>query len=352
MDKERAKAFMSTMVDTLNSGSLALMMSIGHRTGLFDQMAGMGEVTSSELAHAAQLDERYVREWLAAMTSGGVVDYDATSERFELPVEHERLVTRAGGPLNLASTMQTIALLASVEDDVVDAFRTGAGVPYDRYRGFQSWMAEESAARFDSALLDVIIPAIPGATEALTNGATLADLGCGSGHAIALLARAFPKSTFVGIDFSTEGLATAQQHADEACLTNVTFLNVDAAALDLVETFDYVTSFDAIHDQAQPHTVLENIHRSLVDDGTYLCVEPKAHSALIDNMEEPAAAYQYTISTMHCMSVSIAGGGEGLGTAWGSNRIAEALETAGFVDLAPVEVRPDRANSYVLCKKR
>ena len=310
MDKERAKAFMSTMIDTLNSGSLALMMSIGHRTGLFDEMAGMGWVTSVELANHCSLDERYVREWLAALASGGIVDYDVATERFELPVEHQKLLTRAGGPLNLASKMQTIALLAAVEDDVIGAFQTGDGVPYSRYPGFQAWMAQESAARFDAALLDIIIPSLPGATEALTSGATLADLGCGSGHAILMLANAFPDSTFVGIDFSSTGLNTARAHAAEANLTNVEFIEADAAELDIDARFDFVTSFDAIHDQAKPDTVLANIYRSLVPGGTYLCVEPAAHSALADNMIEPAAAFQYTISTMHCMSVSIAGGGE------------------------------------------
>ena len=352
MDNERAKAFMSTMVDTLNSGSLALMMSIGHRTGLFDQLAGMGFVTSVELANAASLDERHVREWLAAMASGGVVDYDASSERFELPVEHQRLVTRAGGPLNLASTMQTIGLLAAVEDDVVESFRTGSGVPYSRYPDFQAWMAEQSAARFDAALLDVILPSIPGATEALTGGATLADIGCGSGHAIILMAKAFPNSSFVGIDFADDGLAVARERSEDAGLENVEFLNIDAAELDIAERFDFVTSFDAIHDQAQPDRVLENIYSSLVANGTYLCVEPAAHSALADNMTELVAPYQYTISTMHCMSVSLAGGGEGLGTAWGADHIAQALDTAGFSDLQTIEVKPDRTNSYVVCHKR
>ena len=352
MDKERAKAFMSTMVDTLNSGSLALMMSIGHRTGLFDQMAGMGYVSSVDLAATASLDERHVREWLAAMASGGIVDYDPASERFELPVEHQRLVTREGGPLNLASKMQTIALLGSVEDDVVESFETGSGVPYSRYPRFQSWMAEESAARFDAALLDVIIPSIPDAVDALTAGATFGDIGCGSGHAVLLLAEAFPNSTFVGIDFSDDGLEAARLSAEAIGVNNVEFIGIDAAALDIDQRFDFVTTFDAIHDQAQPDAVLSNIHRSLKPGGRYLCVEPTAHSALSDNMTEPVAAYQYTMSTMHCMAVSIAGGGEGLGTAWGADRIHAALDRAGFENLETVEVKPDRTNSYVICEKR
>ncbi len=351
MDDKRAKAFMSTMIDTLNAGSIALMISIGHRTGLFDVMAGVDWVTSIELAQAAELDERYVREWLAAMASAGIVDYDADGESFSLPEEHQTLLTRAGGPLNMASQMQTIAHLGAVEDDVVEAFRTGAGVSYSQYPSFQTWMAEQSAARFDAALLDLIIPSIPGATDALTAGATLADVGCGAGHAMLMLAEAFPKSSFTGFDFSGDGLAAARAAAAERGLDNVEFIGIDAAAIDLREQFDFITTFDAIHDQAYPAKVLLNINRALVPGGKYLCVEPKAHTALVDNMTEPIAPYQYTISTMHCMSVSIAGGGEGLGTAWGADLTIEYLLAAGFADIDTFEVRPDRTNTYFLSTK-
>ena len=351
MDKERAKAFMSTMIDTINAGSIAMMMSIGHRTGLFDVMAGKGHVTSVQLAKAAQLDERYVREWLAAMASGGIVDYDARAETFELPIEHQTLVTRAGGQMNLAANMQNISLLGSVEDDVVEAFITGAGVPYSRYPGFQGLMAEVSAARFDASLVDEIIPLIPGAVDTLNKGASLADIGCGSGHAVLLLAKAFPNSTFVGIDFSDDGLEAARLSADRIGLSNVTFIGIDARKLDFEDVYDFVTSFDAIHDQSHPAEVLENIQRALVPGGYYLCAEPRAHTRLEDNMAEPMAPYQYTISTMHCMSVSIAGGGEGLGTCWGATMTGEYLEAAGLTHLETIDIKADRSNTYFLSQK-
>jgi len=342
---------MGTMIGVLNGGALSMMCSIGHRTGLFDALAPMGAATSAQLAAETGLNERYVLEWLSAMTSGGIVDYEPTNHTFELPEEHRALVTRSGGPLNLANAMQNIALLGQVEDDVIEAFRTGEGVPYSKYPGFQSLMAEESAARFDAGLVDQTIPNIPDAVEDLTAGARLADVGCGSGHAVLLLAKAFPNSSFVGFDFSDEGLSTARDNAAAAGLDNVEFVAVDAAALDRPDEFDLVTTFDAIHDQAQPATVLENIHRALKPGGRYLCVEPKASSALADNMHEPMATFQYTVSTMHCMSVSIAGGGEGLGTAWGTERTIEFLETAGFTDIEVVETAADRTNSHFVCRK-
>lgn len=351
MDKVRAKAFMGSMIGILNNGAISMMLSVGHRTGLFDTMAGLGPVTSVDLAEAAGLDERYVREWLAAMSSGGIVDYSPDGETFELPAEHQALVTRAGGPLNLAAQMQYISLLGQVEDDVVESFTTGEGVPYSRYPDFQKLMAEDSKARFDAALLDVIVPAIPGARDMLSAGCRVADIGCGSGHALIMLAEAYPASSFVGFDFSDDGLRTARDAAASQGLTNLEFVAVDAAAIDRPVEFDIITTFDAIHDQAQPAKVLSNIHNALVGGGIYLCVEPKAHSALADNMHEPVAAFQYTISTMHCMSVSIAGGGEGLGTAWGTELTTEFLETAGFGDIETAEVKPDRANTYFVCRK-
>lgn len=351
MDKAKAKEFMGTMLGILNGGSLAIMISVGHRTGLFDAMAPLGAVTSEQLADAASLDERYVREWLAALTAGGIVEFDSDAQTYALPAEHEKLVTRAGGPLNVASTMQYIALMGQVEDDVVEAFTTGAGVPYSRYPAFQSLMAEESAARFDAGLMAEVLPSIDGLVDRLESGIDVADVGCGSGHALVLMANAFPNSSFVGYDFSDEALTTARTAAADAGLSNLTFIAADAAEIDATDTYDFITTFDAIHDQAYPDTVLSNISQALRADGAYLCVEPKAASALEDNLDDPMSPYLYTVSTMHCMSVSIAGGGEGLGTAWGTERIIEYLADAGFPTVDTHEHRSDRANTHFVCRK-
>ena len=351
MDKERAKAFMGTMVGILNGGSLALMISIGHRTGLFDTMAPMGSVTSEELAEAANLNERYVREWLAAMTAGNIVEFDPEAQTYLIPDEHKMLLTRAGGPLNIASTTQYIALLGQVEDDVVKAFETGEGVPYARYPAFQGLMAEESTARFDAGLLKETLPSIEGLVERLEAGIDVADIGCGSGYALQLMAEAFPNSSFTGYDFSDEALETARENTAAAGLTNLNFVAVDAAQIADADAFDLITSFDAIHDQAQPATVLANIEGALRSDGVYLCVEPKAATALEDNLGEPIAPYLYTISTMHCMSVSIAGGGEGLGAAWGTEATLEHLAAAGFGNVEAQDRRSDRTNTHFVCRK-
>ena len=216
IDAQRTEQFAERMMGVLNDASLALMLSVGHRTGLLDTMADAPPGTSAEIATAAGLQERYVREWLGAMTVGGVVTFDPTTGCYELPAAHAASLTRAAGPGNLAGTMQFVSLLAGVESDITECFREGGGVPYSAYHEFHRLMAEDSAAVNDAALLDTIVPLVPGLTERLTAGIDVADVGCGSGHALNLLATAFPASRFVGFDFSEEAIAAGRREAESA----------------------------------------------------------------------------------------------------------------------------------------
>jgi hypothetical protein len=180
-DAERAEAFAGRMLETLNSGAVAVMISVGHRTGLFDALAEIDTATSQELADAASLDERYVREWLGAMTTGRIVEYEPATEKYRLPAEHASWLTRAASPDNLAVTAQWIPTLASVEEDIVRCFREGGGVPYERFDRFHEVMAEESNQTVLSVLFTHILPLISGADERLQAGISALDLGCGRG---------------------------------------------------------------------------------------------------------------------------------------------------------------------------
>ncbi|MEL7207959.1 MAG: class I SAM-dependent methyltransferase [Actinomycetota bacterium] len=351
LDRERSAAFLQNMTGIMNGGALALMCSIGHKTGLFDTMAGAAPATSAQIAEAAGLDERYVREWLAAMAAGDVVDYDPDAGTFHLPPEHAGLLTRAAGPLNLTTYCQYVSLLGQVEDEVVDAFRNGGGVPYDRYPQFQTLMAESSFQRLERSLLSEVVPLLPGGAERLAAGIDVADVGCGSGRALNLLAAEFPASRFTGYDIAESALARARDDAAANGSTNISFETRDAAALDEPERFDLITSFDAVHDQARPRDMVAGIFTALRPGGHYLCVEPKASSHLHDNLELPGAPLMYTISTMHCMTVSLAYDGEGLGTAWGEQQALAMLGNAGFVDVEVTGTRSDRANHYLLATK-
>jgi 2-polyprenyl-3-methyl-5-hydroxy-6-metoxy-1,4-benzoquinol methylase len=351
IDQAKAEAFAGQMVGILNGSVLALMTSIGHRTGLFDKMAELPPATSQQIADATGLNERYVREWLGGMVTGRIVEYDPSNKTYRLPPEHAASLTRAAGPNNLANFMQFGAPMGNVEDQIVECFRKGGGVPYSAYPKFQQLMAEESAQVMNATLIDVTLPLVPGLVERLKAGIEVADVGCGSGHAINLMATAFPNSRFAGYDFSEEGIAAGKAEAQELGLTNARFEVQDAATLDETAKYDLITVFDAIHDQAQPRTVLANISKALKPDGVLLMVDIAASSNLEENMEHPLAPMLYGVSTMHCMTVSLALNGEGLGTVWGEQKARELLEEARFRQIDIEHVEGDILNSYYVCRK-
>jgi ubiquinone/menaquinone biosynthesis C-methylase UbiE len=351
IDQAKAEAFAGTMVGIINGAMLSLMTSIGHRTGLFDKMAGLPASTSEEIAEAAGLNERYVREWLGAMVTGRIVDYDASSSRYRLPPEHAMSLTRAAGPGNLATFNQFTSLMGNVEDKLIDAFRNGGGVPYSEYERFQELMAEESTQVVDATLIEGTLPIVPGLVARLEEGIDVLDVGCGSGHAINVMARAFPKSRFTGYDFSEEGVSVGQREAKDWGITNSKFVVKDAATIDEAAAYDLITAFDAIHDQAAPTKVLANISRALRPGGVFLMIDIAASSNLEENMDHPLAPMLYTASTMHCMTVSLALGGEGLGTAWGEQLARQMLAAAGFTKVETKSVEGDIMNAYYVCTK-
>ena len=343
--------FAERMIHMLNEAALALMVSVGHRTGLFDVMAAMPAATSAEIAAGAALDERYVREWLAVMTTGGIVDHDGAAGSFSLPAGRAAWLTRAAGPGNLAIQAQYIGLLALVEDQIADCFRTGGGVPYSAFPKFQALMAEDSGAVHDATLIDVTLPLVPGLVDRLRDGIDVADVGCGSGHAINLMAEAFPRSRFVGFDISDTGLAAATAEASRKALTNVRFEKRDAARLGETARYDLITTFDSVHDQAGPDLVLAGIAQALRPAGVYLCVDIAASSKLSDNLDHPLGPFMYTVSCMHCMTVSLAVGGMGLGTMWGEQKAREMLRDAGFSSIEVVHVDGDLLSTYFIATK-
>jgi len=354
VETSAAEEFAERMLGVFNDASLCLLLTVGHRTGLFDTMDALPPSTSVEIAAAAGLDERYVREWLDGVTAGRVVEHDPERSSYWLPAEHAASLTAAAGPGNLARLMQYIPLLAQVEEQVVSCFRSGGGVGYEAYPRFHAVMADDSSANHDAGLVDVVVPLVPGLRDTLTAGAAVADVGCGSGHAVNLLARAFPDSRFVGYDFSPEAIETARTESAEWGLTNTEFVVRDVAELAAVcaaGEYDVVTAFDAIHDQAHPATVLANIATILKPGGTFLMVDVRASSHVHENFDDPTAAFLYTVSLMHCMTVSLAQGGDGLGTAWGRQTAVRMLAEAGFARVDVHEVETDPINSYYVATR-
>ena len=348
-----AEDFADRMMGILNGGALALMISIGHRTGLFDTMATMQPATSGEIAERAGLNERYVREWLGAMLAGDIVTYAVESRQFALPAAHAALLTRAAAPDNMAAFAQYIPLLGAVEDQIVECFEKGGGVSYAAFPRFQDVMADESAQTVVPALIDSILPLAPGLVDRLEQGIDVLDVGCGRGSALNLMARTFPASRFTGYDLSESGLASARAEAAANGTTNLRFEVHDVGASgQSIETgrYDLITAFDAIHDQARPDHVLRCIAEALRPGGVFLMQDIRSSVAVEKNKEHAAGPLLYTISCMHCMTVSLAQNGAGLGAMWGEERAREMLAEAGFARVEVRQLAHDFQNSYYICQ--
>ena len=352
--EQKAEAFAESMMASFNAGALCLMVSIGHRTGLFDAMAVLEPASSADIARKAGLNERYVREWLGAMTSAKVIECVPAGPKYHLPREHAAALTRDASPNNMAVFAQYVPLLGQVEEEIIDCFRAGGGVPYEKYPRFHQVMAEESEQTIVAALEEHILPLVPNILAGLERGIRVLDVGCGSGRALHLLAARFPRSRFAGYDLSPEALDRATQTATERGLTNLVFAQRDLSDFhenEESERFDFVTWFDAVHDQGQPLNVLKGIAKALRPDGTYLMQDVAASSYHHENVDHPLGPLLYTISCMHCMTVSLAQSGEGLGAMWGREKAREMLEAAGFRSIEIRSLPHDIANDYYIVNK-
>ena len=337
------------MLEALNGASLVFLTSVGHKTGLFDAMSELPPSTSDQIAAAAGLDERYVREWLGGMVVGGFVDYDPPERTYSLPPEHAALLTRAAGHENLAVFAQYYPLIDQVEERVVECFRTGGGVPYSAYPRFQEPQAEETGPVFDAVLVDVVLPFATGIPERLEAGIEVLDVGCGAGHAANLIAKAYPKSSVTGFDLSEEGIALAREEARRLGLENARFEVGDAATLS--GEYDLVTTFDTIHDLARPAETLRAIRAALREGGVFVMGDIAASSELEENTDHPLGPTLFAFSVFHCMTVSLSQGGAGLGTVWGERRWQELLREAGFGSVEVNHIEGDPIHVCYVCRE-
>lgn len=347
LDQGKVREFAGRLFGFYNGAMLTYMVNIGSRTGLFEA-AAQGPATSAELAQRTGLSERYVREWLATLTAGGVFSYEPAAQTYTLPPEHAVSLT-GDAATNITGPSLTATMMGKHVPAVAAAFASGGGVPYSAFRPeFTDDQDTVSRRRHDAFLLSGYL-AVSDVRARLAAGARVADVGCGTGHAANLIAQAYPRANVTGFDFAEDAIVRGEAEARALGLTNVQFVAQDVAALPSEPPFDLITSFDAIHDQAQPAGVLARIRAALAPDGVYLMVEPRASSNLEDNLKNPAAALAYGISVLHCMTVSLAEGGTGLGTMWGEQRARAMLADAGFTAVE-VSTAPDRVNSIFVCR--
>ena len=347
-----ADVYAGRVARTLNSGFITMMISVGHRTGLFDVMAVLPPATSYEIAAAAGLAERYVREWLAAMTSSHIVDYDARTATYFLPIEYAAVLARGAGENNLAPMAEVLATLAAVEDMVVAGFRGGGGVMPQAYERLHELMSVQKRRRIDESYIDVLLRLMPGMRTRLEAGARVLDVGCGDGALINAMAREFPRSRFRGYDIARAAIHRACEHREEAGVRNVEFIRGDALHIDEPRSYDLVLALESLHEQSFPGAVLRNIAKSLVHDGVFVMQEAAASSHLGRNIEHPFAPMLYTLSCMHSVPVALGDErGEALGKMWGQERAQRMLQEAGFRNVRFESLASDPLSTYAIAVK-
>ncbi|MFC4270710.1 methyltransferase domain-containing protein [Sneathiella chungangensis] len=329
-DGKEAEEFGEKLGDIINSGAIAFMISVGHKTGLFDSMADAGPLTSAQIAARAGLKERYVREWLAVMVTGGIVLYEPGARLYKLPAAHAASLTRGGALGNFAVYAQFIPMTGAIEDKLIDCFKTGQGMKYEDYPCFHQVMSEDSDQTVVANIFDLVLPLEPGLKDRLDAGIDVLDAGCGRGHALTALAERFPKNRFVGYDLCVDAIEAACDYAADAGVENIRFEARDLTDFDDVARFDLITTFDAVHDQKHPADYLKRLRRALRPGGVHLMQDIGGSAHLENNLEFPMAAFLYTASCAHCMAVSLGQGGDGLGTMWGWETAERMLKEAGY----------------------
>jgi ubiquinone/menaquinone biosynthesis C-methylase UbiE len=360
---ENAKeSFSNKLRGILNYGALNLGMGIGYRLGLFDVMDALDAPEPvSVIAENAGLSVRYIKEWLGVMVTGDIVELsqgDSGQDLFYLPRPHADLITRRAGNSNLGVYTQEIPLLTwCAIEPVVEGFRTGQGVTYDHYPKFQAFMSELADAKHRQVLVNRFLPYVDNGRliHRLNKGISVCDLGCAEGVAVLLMARAFPKSCFVGMDISKEVVSAAREEALRQNIPNAAFHALDAAELSGNEVFrdcfKYVTAFDAIHDQTRPLEALKGVYHILKQGGCFSMIDIAAGSRLADNKNHSMGPFLYTVSLMHCMPVGLADGGAGLGMMWGREKAVEMLNQAGFKNVQVLDIPDDPFNLHFFCIK-
>lgn len=331
MNQERLDQFMGKMVGDLGAAASAALVVVGDKLGLYRHLAEGGPQTSMQLADRADVKERYVREWLNAQAAAGYVDYHPSSGAYALNEEQEMVFAREGEPTFMAGGFEVIAALYRDEPKITEAFRTGAGVGWHEhdaclFRGTERFFR----AGYNGHLLADWLPALESVVEKLERGARVADIGCGHGASTAIMAKAFPNSTFFGFDYHEPSIERARRLAhDEGIAGNTEFAVASAQAFEGGD-HDLICIFDALHDMGDPVGAARRIRQALKPDGTWMLVEPFAHDRVEDN-HNPIGRIFYAASTMICTPASLSQEvGLGLGAQAGEARLRAVCEEAGF----------------------
>jgi SAM-dependent methyltransferase len=336
LDVDALKRFQFLVFTKLEGAITSGLIHLGDRLGLYRALADGGPLTTDELATATGLDERWVREWAHNQAAAKLVtiDVDGDAERFSLTPEAAAVLASPDHEAFGMGMFHRLPQTMSTLNELPESFRTGLGRDYDSHGPEGAVGIERSFEPWNRAhLLPDVVPALDGMAARLAAGATAADIGCGAGGAVLLLAAAYPASTFTGYDISQYALARANERLTERDLPNASFADPRTSPMPTDGSLDLVTTFDCIHDMTDPQGMMHSIRAGLRDDGAWLLVDIKARDTFAENVtKNPMAALMYGISVYSCMSSALsAPGGAGLGTLGLPASKAEAMaREAGF----------------------
>lgn len=328
INEAKLNDFLGKAVGDLGAAISATLILAGDRLGLYKALV-QGPATSAELAARTGTHERYIREWLANQAAGGYLSYEPHSGRYRMEEEQALCLADPGGPVDLPGAYDIIEAVFHALDRTVDNFRSGEGLEWGEhhpclFRGTERFFR----AGYNAHLLNEWLPALDGVTAKLTDGAKVADVGCGHGASTLLMAQAYPRSQFVGYDYHPDSIRIAGERADSAGVGNARFEAADATGYDEGD-FDLIAFFDCLHDMGDPTGAARHARQSLKADGHCLLVEPFAGDRVEDNLN-PVGRVYYGASSQICVPVSLARQGPALGAQAGEVRLRAVMEEAGF----------------------
>jgi 2-polyprenyl-3-methyl-5-hydroxy-6-metoxy-1,4-benzoquinol methylase len=328
------EAFIGQVVTDLSAAFSGVLVNVGRKLGLYQAMADLGACTSMALAEATGIRERYVREWLANQAAGGYVAYDPKKQTYALPPAQAMVLALDQSPIFMAPAFEVAASFWLDEDQIVETFRSGEGLGWHEHN-HRMFCGTEIFFRtgYRAHLVSEWLPALDGVIERLKRGARVADIGCGHGASTILMAQAFPKSTFIGMDYHDESIATARKRAAEQRVAGNIAFEVKAATEFVGHDFDLICFMDCLHDLGDPVAALVRCRKALKPDGKVLLVEPYAADRLEENLN-PIGRMYYAASAMACTPNSLSQEvGLGLGAQAGEERLRKVAREAGFSNL-------------------
>jgi len=335
IDEGKLNAFVGQMLTDLGGASSIAMVRMGDALGLYKALHTKGPMTSTELADTAKVDPRYLREWLSNQASSNYLSYDPASTKFTLTPEQAMVFAIPESPVYLMGGFDLMAALLENQPKVQTAFKSGGGVAWGNQAGCMFCaVARFFRPGYHNQLVSAWLPALGGnVMKKLEAGAKVADVGCGHGWSTVMMAKAFPKSQFVGYDFHPSSIDDAKAHAETHGVSANTRFEVGLAKDYPGKDFDLVTCFDCLHDMGDPQGAATHIRQSLKADGTWMICEPMAGDRLEQNLN-PVGRIYYAASTMICVPTSLSQEvGTALGAQAGEARLREVILKGGFTSV-------------------